>query len=177
MPIIKADPALKAIAEANRLDVESCDVSMKLADIVDEIRWRTGSLRPLGLIDWRGHHIGGQEIERRRDQLLSEPDADPEEIDAEYIDAKARDRAEEIAAREWDEAHGLTDMRRQAEALTDAFRSARDRLAATIPTTPAGAVALLEYLKKDLADNMIEDRHYSMLDNLEAAISGWRVTP
>ncbi|WP_363350179.1 hypothetical protein [Methylocystis echinoides] len=173
--ITQTDPALEAIAEVNRLDAESCQVSMRLADIVDDIRWSTGSLRPFGLIDWRGHCIGRQEVERLRDQLLSEPDADPEKIEAEYLDAKARERAEEIAAREWDEAHGLTDMRRQEEALLSDYRKAFERLTRTVPTTPAGAIALLGFLKKNLTDEMFDEQHYKMLDNLEAAISRWRL--
>ncbi|HEY8008318.1 MAG TPA: hypothetical protein VIE66_16320 [Methylocella sp.] len=60
--------------------------------------------------------IGGTEIERARDEFLSQPGADREQIEREYYAAMARYSATEYEGIAWDQRTGLASLREQTEA-------------------------------------------------------------
>jgi hypothetical protein len=64
--------------------------------------------RPSTLITWRDWHIGGTEVDDRREAFLRKPGANVSEIEKEYQAAKARERAAEDAAEAWDERTGVS---------------------------------------------------------------------
>jgi hypothetical protein len=81
---------------------------------------------------------------------LSQPGADPKQIEKEYLDAKAREAAAERAGAEWDQRAGIAPLREQYEHSNLAERRAAMRMARTKPTTPAGAAALVSYVRREI---------------------------
>jgi hypothetical protein len=123
--------------------------------------------RPVELIAWRSYSsIGDYEIDRAREEFLRQPNADHEQIEKEYQDAKARLKAVEREAIAWDYRMGIGPLRKQCEQLWRAWeregkKLARTRraweregkiLARTRPTTPAGAGALIAYIRSVIID-------------------------
>jgi hypothetical protein len=104
--------------------------------------------RPHELVEWRNYHIGDAEIDQRREALL-EKGHDPEVIEEEYLDAKARYEASLRAADDWDERTGVAPLRAALDRANDADYEAAERLAETPPSTPAGAAAVIEYVLND----------------------------
>jgi hypothetical protein len=94
--------------------------------------------------------IGGAEIDRAREKFLSQPGADREQIEKEYLDAKARLAAAERACVDWDYRAGVAPLREQYEHANDAWRKTVMRMARTKPVTPAGAAALIDYARRDI---------------------------
>jgi hypothetical protein len=94
--------------------------------------------------------IGGSEIDRAREKFLSQPGADREQIEKEYLDAKARLAAAERACVDWNYRAGVAPLREQYERANDAWREAVMRMARTKPVTPAGAAALIDYARRDI---------------------------
>ena len=102
--------------------------------------------RPIALIHWRNYHIGGSEIDDRRESLLQQGEIPAATIEQEYLDAKARYQAQMAAGLVWDERAGLAGKRKELDRAMTAWRRFERRLAKTKPTTPAGAAALIQYL-------------------------------
>jgi hypothetical protein len=144
------DPIFAAIAEHRRLFKRSYRLYDALR-LAEEKAEETHGRRPWSLIAWDHYSaIGGSEIEARRDALLRRPGADPKKIEAKYLDAKAREQAAKRAGTAWDKAAGLTAQQREYEQSRRAEHGATLRMARTKPTTPAGAAALLAYVKHDM---------------------------
>jgi hypothetical protein len=121
-----------------------------------------GGRRPWSLVAWRNYSaIGGPEIDYRRQEFLMRPGADPKQIEKEYRDAKARERDGERAVRAWDKRAGLTEQRRGLARVK------------TKPTTPAGAAAMLGYLKADMESGDTKWRTIA-LDTITKTPAGWR---
>jgi hypothetical protein len=108
------DPIFAAIDEHKRLKREVYRASQALQDAEGDAYEQHGH-RPIALITWRNYHIGGEEIEVRRDALLKKPDADPEQIEREYLDAKARYQAKLEAETQWDRRSGTAPLRRKSD--------------------------------------------------------------
>jgi hypothetical protein len=106
--------------------------------------------KPFELITWRGYYIGGSEIDERREVLLGEPGVDRKQIEREYLDAKAKERAQIKAGIEWDNVTGIAPLREQSDRASDAAHTAAMTMARTKPRTPAGAGALVAYVLKDM---------------------------
>ncbi len=101
------------------------------------------------LIAWRNYSaIGGDELDRARDEFLREPGADHEQVEKEYQDAKAREAAAERAGIEWDLRAGIAPLREQFERTSREELRAAGRLVRTKPDSVAGAAALLAYLTR-----------------------------
>jgi len=101
------------------------------------------------LIAWRDYEaIGGHELDGRREEFLRQPGADHEQIEKEYLDAKARLAAAERALNEWDLRVGIAPLREQFERIDWEEHMAATRLARTKPDSVAGAAALLAYLNQ-----------------------------
>ena len=113
--------------------------------------------RPLALVSWRNHHnFGASEIDQLKNELLSLPGIDPETIETEYWDAKARLLGTELAGKEWDKRAGLTALRRDLDRANSAEHDAAWKMARTRPTTAAGAAALLAYIATDNGSGLFE---------------------
>jgi hypothetical protein len=120
--------------------------------------------RPIALIHWRNYYIGASEIDARREQMLQESEIDPARIELEYLDAKARLQAKMAAEKGWVVRAGLAAARRECDRAVAEQGRCEKRLSRTIPTTPAGAAALLHYI---LDDDLTPDAHYWHLPALK----------
>jgi hypothetical protein len=109
-----ADPVC-AVIEAHKMATRAwCDLDSQIDNLQHDARERHGH-RPLKLIRWRNYHIGGIELEYRRDSFI-EQGLDPEMIEAEYRDAVERYERQCEKASAWDRRVGLADLRAQEEA-------------------------------------------------------------
>jgi hypothetical protein len=130
--------------------------------------------RPIGLIHWRNYHIGGSEIDDRRESLLQEAEIPIATIEQEYLDAKARYQTQIAAGPAWDERAGLAAKRKELDRAMTAWRRFARRLAKTKPTTPAGAAALIQYL---LDEELTTDDgywHMAALNTVVAALNSMK---
>jgi hypothetical protein len=141
-----ADPIFGLIDAQKALQKKWHRLGSKLGNAQHQAS-ETHGTRPSPLIAWRNYSaIGGSEIDDRREEFLSQPGADREQIEKEYLDAKERLAAAERAGVEWDHRVGLASLREQVESADSAERKAAMRLARTKPMTPAGAGALIAYV-------------------------------
>ena len=88
-------------------------------------------------------HSCGTEIEQRRAALLLEPGANPQKIEREYRNAKAKELANIKAGTEWDERIGISALREKTDTAWEASREIIAVIALTPPRTPTGAGALV----------------------------------
>jgi hypothetical protein len=124
--------------------------------------------RPIALIHWRNYTIGDSEIDARRAQLLEAGEINPATIEQEYLDANARYQAKIAAGLEWDKNTGLETPRKDVDRRIAAERRYAKRLARTMPTTPAGAAALIQYI---LDDDLEADETYWHMTALRSAVA------
>jgi hypothetical protein len=144
------DPVFAAIAEHKARAKEWGRLSSKL-DNAQLQAAKTHGHRPWELIAWRNYPAtGGRELDDRREEFLRQPGADRKQVEKEYRDAKAREVAAERAAVEWDHRVGIAPLREQYERANAAERRAAMRMARTKPMTPAGAAALVAYIRRDI---------------------------
>ncbi|MBM3642674.1 MAG: hypothetical protein FJX15_15540, partial [Alphaproteobacteria bacterium] len=159
------DPFLSTLKEFESLERAYNRAATKLEEAESEAAERLGQDRPLELITWRNFFIGGSEIETRRQALLLEQGNDPEKIEAEYIDAKRRERDAIRAGQQWDKLAGIAELRfsasDQLKRLTDLIGS----LASTKPTTAQGAAAAARFLNRDLRDE-VPQSHRRILNRI-----------
>ncbi len=128
--------------------------------------------RPWALIAWRSYSaIGASEIDDRREEFLRQPGADRKQVEREYRDAKDRARAAARAGLEWDKRTGLAPLRQLYERTRRAETAAGRRMAKTKPTTPAGAVALVDYVRHDIEIGEGPEWHKIALATMAAALS------
>jgi len=167
------DPVLAAMAEARRLD----KAWHRLSDALDRAEAKareTHGPRPCSLIAWRDYSaIGGSEIEGGRERYLNMPEIDPKKIEEEYQAAKARERAAKLAGIEWDKRAGIAAQRRECALTLANELKAHMQMAKTAPTTPAGAAALLAYVKADMKIGLEFDWHDKALGTLIDALKAW----
>jgi hypothetical protein len=143
----------------------------RLYDQLDEAEWTAAEehgRRPLELIHWRNYHIGASEIDTRRESLLEAGEVDPATIEQEYLDAKARYKAQVAAGITWDKTTGLATLREGVDRRIAAERRYAKRLARTMPTTAAGAAALIQYI---LDDDLVGDESYWHMTALRSAVA------
>jgi hypothetical protein len=146
-----ADPIYAMIDTHKKLRAEW----QALCDQLDEAEAaaaRDHGTRPIELIHWRDYHIGAGEIDIRRQHLLEVGEIDPATIEDEYLDAKARYKAQIVAGLAWDDRAGIAALRNDVDRRITAELQFAWRLADTRPATAAGAAALIQYvLDEDLA--------------------------
>jgi hypothetical protein len=140
----EADPAF-AVIEHLRRCTAPLDATYDALDKAEGDAQDVHGIRPTELIVWRNYQIGGHEIEQRRDDLIRSGRFDPAKIEREYLDAKQRERDAIRAGEEWDHRAGVAGLRRKNEEARAAYHDACERLAGCVPSTAAGAVALLAY--------------------------------
>lgn len=168
------DPFLSTLKEFESLERAYNRAATKLEEAESEAAERLGQDRPSELINWRNYFIGGSEIETRRQALLSEQGNDPEKIEAEYIDAKRRERDAIRAGKEWDRLAGIAELRSSASDLLKRLTDSIGSLASTKPTTAEGAAAAARFLNRDLRDE-VPQSHMRILRNLSSALEQWEV--
>ncbi len=147
---IESDPIYAAIKQHRKLVAESdrrYDELQKAEHAAEKKHGR----RPSALIDWRGYsEIGASEIDDRREEFLRQPGADRKQVEREYRYAKYCARAAVRAGLEWDKRTGVAPLRQRYERTRRAETAAGRRMAKTKPTTPAGAAALVNYVRHDI---------------------------
>jgi hypothetical protein len=161
------DPILAMIAVHKKLRAGWQEISDQLDEAEFDAEKEHGR-RPAALIHWRNYHIGGSEIDSRREQLLEAGEIDPATIEQEYLDAKARYHARVAAGPAWDELTGLSALRKDADRGFAAEWRYVKRLARTKPTTPAGTAALIQYV---LDDDFSDDESYWHMTALRSAVA------
>lgn len=171
LPKKATDPIYAAIAERRKREKIWGDLSSRLEVAVNKANKKHGH-RPWSLIRWRKYGaIGGDEIDRARREFLDEG-SNPKMINEEYRDAKARERAGERAEKAWDRRVGIAAQRRECDRAIAADNVVTKQMAKTRPTTPAGAAAMLAYLKKD-AESGEMSWHETAFDTLIATLNVW----
>jgi hypothetical protein len=85
--------------------------------------------------------------------------------------AQARLLGTELAQKEWDKRAGIATQRRDCERALTVHSRAAWKLARTEPTTPAGAGALLAYVKEIMSETGDMDWHPIALDTLVRALA------
>ena len=149
---IDPDPIFAAIVEHKSL-WEKWSLLEEEINNIEEAESEKSRDRPVELIAWRSYSsIGDYEIDRAREEFLRQPNADHEQIEKEYQDAKARLKAVEREAIAWDYRMGIGPLRKQCEQLWRAWEREGKKLARTRPTTPAGAGALIAYIRSVIID-------------------------
>jgi hypothetical protein len=170
------DPAFAAIAEHKARAKEWGRLSSKL-DNAQLQATKTHGHRPWELIAWRNYPAtGSRELDDRREEFLRQPGADRKQVEKEYRDAKAREGAAERAGVEWEHRVGIAPLREQYERANVAERRAAMRMARTKPTTPAGAAALVDYIRRDIMVDapLVRTGQWSHSRRRPAHLSGWR---
>jgi hypothetical protein len=155
------DPIFEAIERLQKLNAEQFDLWSKLDDAEGKIDER----RPIALVRWRNYHIGGSEIDQRREILLRDAlsvlppghrdtSANREraiaKIEREYLEMKTKEKKLEEGETDWDKRYGLDKLRERHSACLTEIDEAEEALAAIVPTTTSGCAALLEYALVDL---------------------------
>jgi hypothetical protein len=164
---IGPDPIFAMIASHKNLEAAWQGLYDQLQDSEIDAASEHGN-RPGGLISWRDYTIGGSEIDTRREQLLEAGEVDPATVEQEYLDAKARYKAQIAAGLAWDKRAGLATLREDVDRRVAAERRYAKRLARTMPTTPAGAAALIQYI---LDDDLEADESYWHMTALRSAVT------
>jgi hypothetical protein len=164
------DPIFAMIDTHKKLMADELELCDRL-DMAESSAAKEHGRRPLELIHWRGYDIGESEIDTRRTRLLENGEIDPATIEQEYLDAKARYQAQIAAGLAWDTRAGLTTLREDTGRRIAVEGRYAKRLARTMPTTPAGAAALIQYV---LDDGLCSDERYwhtTALRNAVAALN------
>jgi hypothetical protein len=164
---IGADPIFAAIDAHKKLFAAWQGLYDQLQDAEIDAAQEHGR-RPIGLIHWRNYTIGASEIETRRENLLEAGEVEPATVEQEYLDAKARYKAQVAAGLAWDKTTGLETLRKDVDRRIAAERRYVKRLARTMPTTPAGAAALIQYV---LDDDLEADESYWHMTALRSAVA------
>ncbi len=81
--------------------------------------------------------------------MLEAGEIDPATVEQEYLDARARYAAKTEAGLLWDKRTGLAKQREELDRAIEEDRRLAKRLRQTMPTTPAGAAALIQYILDD----------------------------
>jgi hypothetical protein len=162
------DPIFARIATHKKLTADW----QRLYDRLDESEWfasKEHGNRPIELIHWRHYHIGASEIDSRRESLLEAGEVEPATVEQEYIDAKARYQAQIAAGLAWDKTTGLETLRKDVDRRSTAEWRYAKRLARTMPTTPAGVAALIQYI---MDNDLVADESYWHMTALRSAVAG-----
>jgi hypothetical protein len=161
-----ADPIFALIDSHKKLQT----AWSRLYDQLQEAEFNAASehgRRPSGLIHWRGYNIGHSEIDVHRERLL-EDGVDPATVEREYLDAKARCQAQLAAGPAWDKRAGLAAAHRECDRAFAAAGRCVKRLSRTMPTTPAGVAALIQYI---LDDDLEADESYWHMTALRSVVA------
>jgi hypothetical protein len=166
-----SDPIFARIATHKKLTADWQGLYDQLQEAEHAAAQENGR-RPIELIHWRNYHIGASEIDTRRESLLEAGEVDRATVEQEYLDAKARYQAQVAAGLAWDKSTGLETLRKDVDRRSAAEWRYAKRLARTMPTTAAGAAALIQYI---LDTDLEPDEtfwHVTALQTAVAALNG-----
>jgi hypothetical protein len=164
------DPIFAAIENHHKLN-KALHALWEVMDLAGSEAATKYGRRPSPLIDWGNcSGLGDTGIERVKDDLKLSG-VNPETIEMEYCQARARLLGAEAAGKEWDKHAGLAAIRRDVEVATSAEQRAAMQMARTKPRTPAGAGALLAYTKTLLFEVGEMDWHETALDTVAEALT------
>jgi hypothetical protein len=161
------DPIFAMIATHKTLNADWQRLYDQL-DEADSTAAEEHGWRPLELIRWRNYDIGASEIDTRRETLLEAGEVDTATIEQEYIDAKARYKAQVEAGIAWDKRTGLETLRKVVDRGVAADMRYARRLASTMPTTAAGVAALIQYI---LDNDLAAEKDYWHMTALKTAVA------
>jgi hypothetical protein len=164
---IGADPIFAMIASHKKLQAAWNELYDRLQEAEHTAAQEHG-WRPIALIHWRDYTIGDSEIDTRRAQLLDDGEVDPATIEQEYLDANARYEAKIAAGVAWDKRTGLETLSKNVDLAVAAAGRCTKNLARTMPTTSAGAAALIQYI---LDDDLEADETYWHMTALRSAVA------
>jgi hypothetical protein len=164
---IGPDPIFARIATHKKLTADWQGLYDQLQD-AESNATREHGRRPCELIHWRDYTIGTSEIETRREQLLEAGEVDPATIEQEHLDAKERYQAQVAAGLAWDKRAGLATLRKDVDRRVATAGRTATCLAQTMPTTPAGAAAIIQYI---LDDDLEADESYWHMIALRTAVA------
>jgi hypothetical protein len=168
---VENDPIYAAIEQHRKFVAESDRLYDELQKAENAAEKKHGR-RPSALIAWRSYSaIGASEIDDRREEFLRQPGADRKQVEREYRDAKDRARAAARAGLEWDKRTGVAPLRQLYERTRRAETAVGRRMAKTKPTTPAGAAALVDYVRHDIEIGEGPEWHKIALATTAAALS------
>ena len=168
---VESDPIYAAIKQHQMLVAESAWLYDELQKAENAAEKKHGR-RPWALIAWRSYStIGASEIDDRREEFLRQPGADRKQVEREYRYAKYCARAAARAGLEWDKRTGLAPLRQRYERTRRAETAAGRRMAETKPSTPAGAVALVDYVRHDIEIGEGPEWHKNALETTAAALT------
>ncbi|MGB8741512.1 MAG: hypothetical protein WCD52_15075 [Xanthobacteraceae bacterium] len=103
------DPAVDAVQHL-KLTAEATYRLVRGLDEAEGDACEQHGHRPIPLVQWRNYDISGSEIDQRRTALLADG-GDTRQIEAEYQDAKAREKELIKAGEEWDAEVRITSLR------------------------------------------------------------------
>ena len=167
---VESDPIYAAIEQHRKFVAESDRLYDELQKAENAAEKQHGR-RPSALIAWRSYsEIGASEIDDRRDEFLRQPGADRKQVEREYRDAKDRARAAVRAGLEWDKRTGVAPLRQLYERTRRAETAVGRRMAKTKPATPAGAAALVDYVRHDIEIGEGPEWHKIALATTAAAL-------
>ena len=181
VPTIAHDPIFAAI-ETHRAAVNADN---QAAEFVDEAEAKAGRVsgqqRPARLVQFYNYLTCGTELDEHRTRLLEQPGANRRQIEREYKSARARELDLIAAGWKWDKRNGISPLRYQCCAAVLERRKAEQRLVGTEPTTLAGAVALLVYVRVAELELFLEplpkEWRFAALKTLEDALRSMMYRP
>ena len=156
---VESDPIYAAIEQHRKSVAESDRLYDELQKAENAAEKKHGR-RPSSLIAWRSY-----------EEFLRQPGADREQVEREYRDAKDHARAAARAGLEWDKRTGVAPLRQLYERTRRAETAAGRRMAKTKPATPAGAAALVDYVRHDIEIGEGPEWHKIALATTAAALS------
>src|ERR1700682_4535106 len=164
---IGADPSFAMIASHKKLQAAWNELYDRLQEAEFDAAKGHGN-RPSALIHWRDYTICASEIDTRRAQLFEAGEIDPASFEQEYLDANARYEAKIASAVAWDKRTGLETLSKNVDLAVAAADRCTKSLARTMPTTAAGAAALIQYI---LDDDLEADETYCHMTALRSAVA------
>ncbi len=170
-PATTIDPIFAAIAEHKLREREWSRALMELDDAEHKVRGKYQS-RPDEWSKWRtGIASDKKELDYYRENFLSEPGADPKQIEKEYQDAISQLLAAKHSCLAWDYRTGTAPLREKCNAAKRAAKQAATKLARTKPATAAGAGALIAYIQHDIEENSPEDWQLAALKTVAVSLT------
>ncbi|RJG45589.1 hypothetical protein D3Y55_15905 [Mesorhizobium sp. DCY119] len=151
-PAAAVDPVFEAIrvyrkSRANWFRL--CEAKWK----AEAAHWDIHGRRPLALVAWDHYSaIGASEVDAYRDRLLASGRRNPTQVEAEYAATVEKLAVKRREIDEWDKKTGMTPVYRRNRRALREMRADAERMAATIPTTPAGAAALIKIAVADIKE-------------------------
>jgi hypothetical protein len=145
LAVQQSSPALKAVERYRTAEKQFDRAWRKFDEARGEATKRFG-WQPIALIHWRNYHIGGSEIEQRRDDLLRLGEEDPAIIEQEYQDAKRRCRRALKAEKDWEKQVGIEHLSKTVDLTRAQLMAAEQLLRSVDLKSTRDAAAIIDAL-------------------------------